>query len=647
MSRIWSFNTRTSNLQVADQLLTTLRRTQRDLLTAQEQITTGKVLNRPSDAPARIAQTLLLREKQREREQTDVNLQHARSSLDSVDAALGDAADILLEAKSVAQTQIGIGSDAETRKTHATIIDGQLDALLGIANRQYQGVSLFGGNNSARPGEAVFESFLGGIRYKATNRDMDNDVGELRNQPFVSNGSTAFGALSSRVRTTVDLSPAATATTRLRDLNGAQLVPVRLGSVVVNVNGTDSLVDLTTADTMGDVANRITAAIQAIDPTASLTIGVTGFELNGGASTISISELGGGQTARDLGIAVATTPGVTTPGADVGPRLTRLTALSDLGAAVDFASGLMITHGQVTRIADFSAATTVEDLINEIDRLDLGLRLEINAAGTGLDLISDVSGPQLSIGENGGTTASDLGIRTYGIDTRLDDFRLGLGVAPKEGEADFAVELHDGSRFEVNLDGLATVGDVIAAIETAASAAGVAVPGAFDVSLATTGNGLVLTDNTAGAGAFRVVQINESLAASHLGINLDAGAGNTITGADNAKVQVQSVFSDLINLRDALLNDDSRGITIAGGNLEEHLDSVTQVRAQVGIQARRVEDSQNRSADLNVMEQSLLSDLQDADVAEVISRLALLQTQLQASMQIGANTLRQSLLDFL
>jgi len=47
------------------------------------------------------------------------------------------------------------------------------------------------------------------------------------------------------------------------------------------------------------------------------------------------------------------------------------------------------------------------------------------------------------------------------------------------------------------------------------------------------------------------------------------------------------------------------------------------------------------------MEKTTLSDLQDADLTEVITRFTQLQTQLQASLRVGAQNLQLSLLDFL
>src|SRR5690606_17136865 len=136
-------------------------------------------------------------------------------------------------------------------------------------------------------------------------------------------------------------------------------------------------------------------------------------------------------------------------------QITGRTPISAFGGGIDWTSGLLITQGAQTRTADFSNAKTVQDLQNVISGLNLGLRLDVNAAGTGLDLVSEVSGVDLSIGEvSGGRTASELGLRTCGEDTLLADVRFGLGVESKVGKDDFKVSLHDGTQFNVNLDGV-------------------------------------------------------------------------------------------------------------------------------------------------------------------------------------------------
>ena len=138
-----------------------------------------------------------------------------------------------------------------------------------------------------------------------------------------------------------------------------------------------------------------------------------------------------------------------------------------------------------------------------------------------------------------------------------------------------------------------------------------------------------------------------SLAATDLGILKNAGAGATINGDDTAKVRSESVFTHLINLRDSLLSNDERGITFAGGDIEQDVDAVVRARADIGARAQRVERQQTRSEDLSVAELTLLSELQDADFTEAITRFQQLQLQLQATMQAGAQTQQLSFLNFL
>jgi len=655
MSQFNPISARTTTLLTTNSLLSSLRKTQVDLLEKQEQISTGLLVRKPSDAPADTSAILKLQGKLEAREQFENNLQFALSMLNNTDQGLGDALNIVLNAKSVASSQIGIGSSAETRGNQSLVIDGQIQGLIEIANREIQGLALFGGRRSNTSQGPAFVNFLGGIQYVGAKEDLAGDVGLNQPLTFNTNGQDAFGALSARVQGAVDLDPQTVEAVFLKDLNGAQAFGIRAGSVVVTTDSTSVTVDLNNAETIRDVATRINDAINSVDPTAG-SIAATGSDLSLTANathTISIDNLGTGQTASDLGIVLSATS-TTAIGADVDPRLTELTSLASLGTAVDFASGLKITHGSQTQIADFSSATTIQDMINVIDQMRLGLRLEINDAGTGLDLTSDVSGIELSIGENaGGTTAGDLGLRSLGQPTLLADFGHGIGVSSEIGQDDFAIELHDGTTFNINIDSLTTVSEVLTAIGSAATGAGLTVgaPGAggteFNVGLALDGNGFTFEDNTAGAGAFRVVQLGISLAATDLGIYTSAGSGNTIIGQDVAKVQVDSVFTHLIALRDSLVNNDSRGITFAGDGLEGDISSLSRIRADVGVRSQRVEQQQQRSAELKISEQVFLSNLRDADLTEVITKFSQLRQQLEATLLVGSQSLQLSLLDFL
>ena len=65
------------------------------------------------------------------------------------------------------------------------------------------------------------------------------------------------------------------------------------------------------------------------------------------------------------------------------------------------------------------------------------------------------------------------------------------------------------------------------------------------------------------------------------------------------------------------------------------------------MKARRVEDQLVLIQDRDIQEQTMLSQLQDADLTEVLTRFQQLQIQLQASLQVGSSAQQLSLLDFL
>ncbi|MEX0886037.1 MAG: flagellin [Phycisphaeraceae bacterium] len=644
MSSLPPIFTRSTSLQASDNLLAHLQRTNARLAEAQEQIATGRQVNRPSDAAARTPAILMLRQQLAAATQQTRDLDQARTTLNRVDHALDEANTILIDAHNHALGAIGLGADATTRQAAAEEINAAISAMLGLANTNHQGIPLFGGTTGD---DRPFESFLGGIRYRGNADSLTLDPRTLADQPLNATGSEAFGSLSARVVSPDSLQPQAVAVTRIADVNGATDRGVNRGHIRLTVDGQATTVDLTDADTLGDVVNRINSAIDAVDPTAGqLGFDDQGFELTANAGhTITIEDPTAGTTAQTLGLRLdATAAAVTGPG--VNPRLADTTRLADLGVPIDLASGLTITQGEHTKVADFSAAQTIEDLRNTVADLNLGVRLEINDDATGLALVSEVSGLELSIGENGGTTATDLGLRSLGANTRLDDFRGGLGVETVAGETDIAVTLKNGTRFEVDLDAVQTVGELAAALEQAADDAGLAIPGDFNVGFAATGNGIVVEDHTAGGDPFTIESINAGQAAEHLGLAQET-TGNTIDSGDQAQVRVESVFTHLIELRDALERNDESGIAVAGTHLEDDLDSLGLARARVGIQSQRVDQARERLEDQTLIDEAMLSELQDTDVAEVITRFLQLQQQLQATLQAGAQNLQMSFLDFM
>ena len=300
---------------------------------------------------------------------------------------------------------------------------------------------------------------------------------------------------------------------------------------------------------------------------------------------------------------------------------------------------MTITNGSASATIDLSGAKTVEDLLNAINGSKTGVLARINAAGDGIDVVNATQGTALTIAENGGQTAAQLGIRSFGSTSPLSELNGGKGVQSVSG-GDFQVTRKDGTSFAVSVSGLKTVQDVIDAINTADGGGGVT------ASFATTGNGIVLSDGTGGGGPLAVTSINSSRAAQDLGIARQA-AGSTITGTDVNAVQPRGVLANLAKLRDALQTSDQSTITSAAEGLQVDHDRVVGVRGANGAQIQELSSRQTRLDDENLATKSLLSTLQDTDFTTAVTQFQTLQTELQANYQIAAKSLHLSLLDFL
>ncbi|MEM7228262.1 MAG: flagellin [Planctomycetota bacterium] len=645
-----------------------LLRTQQALLRSEVQLASGFQVNRPSDDAAAASAISVLDDVIERRDQRLRNLAHADAVMNNLDAALGDVSNLLLEAKGIASSQIGLGSTPETRESQAAVIDAMLNEVFNIANRQYQDIHFFGGSQTdTQP----MEDLLGGIRYRGQGSGMITDLGIAREFPITLSADAAFGAMSSRIEVARDLNPSLTGDTRLDDVNGAIGFGVRLGSIFANVNGNQVTIDLGNAHTLADTATMLQDAIQQeldtnfpgetiavqIDPVLGQGLEIT----TSAGATVTFSDISAEATAADLGLTQTFSGGTTTVAGDLNAQITGQTLIQSLDGLTSPLGSVRLENGGQRRDLDLSSATTVQDIMNAVEGLNLGIRVEISEVGDRLNFVNELSGSAMSIGEvAGGKAATELGVRTFALDTSLDLFNSGLGVdivagsvnpvtglADPDRDKDFQITLKDGRSFDVDLAGALTVGDVLSMINTAATNAGV-VTGAgleFVARLASDGNGIVMEDNTVGT-MTTVASMNGSFAAENLGI-LGNEVSAIFAGEDRASVQVDGVFTRLINLRDALMRDDERGITFAGDRLDADIDRVARARATVGVRANRVTTTVNRQEDLRIQDQALRSEVRDLDFTEAAIQFTALQQQLQAALATAGQVTSLTLLDFL
>jgi flagellar hook-associated protein 3 FlgL len=626
----------TLRMNVATQNLT---RTQQSLLDVQNQLATGQRINTPSDDPTGAGLVMQLNKTLNKQNLYLANITQGSAQLGEADSTLGSMLPLLQQAQQIASKDVGSDITAEQRQTDANVIQSIYTQMLNMGNTQFEGSYIFGGVQSNQP---PFVEQNGGVQFVGSTQVQSNYYDEGTVLPYGVSGADVFGGLSAPIAG-ADLSPAMSLNTRLTDLRGTSGDGIRLGSIQISNGATSKVVDLSTADTVGDVINAINGAgVGSI--TAAIGSDGKSFTISGSPTdNISITEAGTGSTASDLGIINATGAGAGTPvnGTDVSPRVTLHTPLSALkgGAGIDFASGLILTNGLKSATVTFSNTETIQDLINKINGSGTGAQAQINAAGNGIDILNPVSGASLSVAENGGTTAADLGVRSYSPSTLLSQLNGGAGVKTVAG-GDLLITRSDGTNFTVSLSSAKTVQDAIDAINAADGGNGVT------ASFSTTGNGIVLKDTTSGPGTLRVSEANFSTAAADLGLTTPA-TGNVITGTDVNPVTTNGIFSNLLKLQKALQTGTQQDITAAAQGIQADIARVTLNQGKVGASEQQLNATKSRLQDQTITTQSLLSNIQDVDYNQAITQFQTLQTTLQATLQTAGKMLNQSLLDFL
>lgn len=114
------------------------------------------------------------------------------------------------------------------------------------------------------------------------------------------------------------------------------------------------------------------------------------------------------------------------------------------------------------------------------------------------------------------------------------------------------------------------------------------------------------------------------------------------TGADES--YLVAIFDDLKN---ALDNGDTDIINKSIKRLDNSINNLLSVRAEIGAKMNRLELTEKRLDSETVTFTKLLSENEDADMAEVIMNLKMEENVYRASLSAGAKVIQPTLIDFL
>ena len=135
------------------------------------------------------------------------------------------------------------------------------------------------------------------------------------------------------------------------------------------------------------------------------------------------------QDLGSYGIQAQLDPTADTTGRGIVDVTATATTSGGSGQNLDQSSGIQITNGGNTYTVSFQNAKTVGDVVNAINNSSAGMLASINAAGTGIQLQSRISGSAFTVAENGGATAAELGLGTFTSSTQLSQLNDGAGLS--------------------------------------------------------------------------------------------------------------------------------------------------------------------------------------------------------------------------
>ena len=271
-----------------------------------EQLSTGKRSTRPATTPGRRPSYSSSRRRSSSGRLIPTN-PAANNQLGEVDSTLSDLTDLLQQAQTIASPNVGPES-RDQRATAAAVVQSLYDQAMSLANKQFEGAISFGGDD--RPPHR--SSKANGVKFVGSTKVLQNQYDENTSLSFQVDGTDVFGALSSQCRARSIFRLSLTPTTLIRP-QGRQWGRREPRADSDQRWHEQATMDLSTANSVGDVVTAINNA--GIGSITASTNG-QGITLNsGGAANITVNEVGGGTTARDLGI-------LTTTGAGAGVDVT-------------------------------------------------------------------------------------------------------------------------------------------------------------------------------------------------------------------------------------------------------------------------------------------------------------------------------------
>lgn len=185
-----TIGTRITNQMLAATTLAGIQGNQTKLSRLQQQLSSGKVMSKPSDDPAAAQSALALRAELARMTQYTRNSDDGKAWLGTIDSTMQTMLSSVSRVRDIVVQGSSTGSMSATdRQALATEVKGLRDSLIGDANTTYLGRPVFGGTTS---GKVAYDTTTGA--YVGDNNVVTRTVGSTQAVRVDLTGPEAFGA---------------------------------------------------------------------------------------------------------------------------------------------------------------------------------------------------------------------------------------------------------------------------------------------------------------------------------------------------------------------------------------------------------------------------------------------------------------------
>lgn len=614
---------RITNNMISRQVLSNLQRNFQSVASLQNVLSTGRQFQFPEQNPIAFTESLNLRQEIAENRRYQRNISLGTTNLELTESTLANVNDRLQRARQLAIQGANETLSGEARNAIANEIEQILSNVIEQANSNFEGRFLFAGDETLRkPFEAISSGGSSlGVVYRGDFGDRLVEINQGEFLPINLTGPGAFFTSLNEIRSRV----AVTASTPLAPQLAAVDPPLAAGAGTFTVNGVAISFDpaTDTLENLRDSINReVDTAEASIDSSGRLVIrSLTSNDVELANGTSNVLEV--------LGLYHRVEGGA------IGAGITPATTLASLGIAGD---ALRIAVGDEEFEVDLAGATTVGDVLTAINSSGAPVEAFINGAGTGLTFSATRTVDSLeitSLRKVFGSTALAPGAVT--ADTTL----ASLGIL----NPGILQITNDGALTEVDLSGAATVGQVLSAINSQVNG--------VTASINADGTGLDL-ESAFLSGSLSAADVGPSNIAAVLGFaqtrSEDNASDFAVTNSGTVdETQGRNIFRSLSDLVQVLRSDNpaSSDFDSVLEAFDTDLTTIQTNRSIVGARMNRTESALDRFQAFEVFLTQLLSENEDADLAETVTQLSTQTNVLNAALASGSRVLLPSLIDFL